>query len=160
MTTLAQLKKYAKAYFTPELQKRGFTIGPKRPIYWRRIEDDIYHMMWLDLDRAHEQVRVMVHAWVPEGQPNYDGRFPDGAGMFAGNYLDPRGLDISAFYWDVQDEARAQASFKDILAVIDAIALPWFDRVKTRQDLIKVIRPDMMSAANLILGKAKPKTSA
>lgn len=155
MTTLTQLKRYAKPCFTPEMQKRGFALGPKRPIYWRK-KGDIYHMMWFDLDRIGKECRVMVHAWVPEFRPEAMENFPDAAGCVAGNHLYPSKMGLSGHYWNVQDEARAQESFRSIHAAVDAVAIPWWDKVLTRVDLVRVLRPEMKDRAPEALGKGAP----
>lgn len=160
MTTLAQLKKFAKAHFTPAMAERGFTIGPNRPIYYRLV-NDVYHMFWLDLDRSGKQVRVRVHAWVPEGQAIYDGRFPDGAAAYTGSYLRSGALDITPQYWNVDSAEAAEESFKEILRALDAIAIPWFSRISSREDLVRELRKEYDAFGNriedLILRKATPK---
>jgi hypothetical protein len=163
VTKALELRKYAKRYLATEMRSRGFeTIARKEDYYFRQV-NGIYHFFWLELDRAGNEMRVMVHATVPEAYPEgyFDKIFPR-VGAFTGGFLRADSIDIGADYWGVRTEQEAQSSLKQVLAAIDRVAIPWFDGIVTRGALVKAIRPGFNkilsgeSRADLILRKGKP----
>jgi hypothetical protein len=146
MTTSAEIWKFAKRGFTGEMARRGFSATRRRLCYWRKV-NDIYHVCFLCLTRGNEEFYVHFCAWVPELAPQpYDwAKFPDDVFMVTGGILGERGPAQGASEyreWKVGTERENLEALKEALALIDRAAIPWFERISTREELARHVRRD------------------
>jgi hypothetical protein len=162
MTTLSELRKLARTSLTPELEKRGFKLAPKRLQYWRK-KSDVYHILSAQVFSGGAAMRLWAFPWVPEGQGVYDmSRFPDRVAVYAGGALGEHGIGVGGKSWAIATEADAHASFRDILRLLDTVGIPELDKITTRQALADAVLPSEQYApggilrADLVLGRAVP----
>jgi len=141
--TPAELRKYAKRYFAPEMRKRGFnTLSRKEDYYFRQI-GDIYHMFWLELERyKRNRLGLMIYATTPDmysSKKDFESVFP-AVGACSGGRLWPDKLDQFAGYeWPCGNEEELKQSFEDILRAIDRVAIPWYDKIINKKALASAL---------------------
>jgi hypothetical protein len=143
MTTKAELKKFAKPYFTAELQKRGFSVTPKSYSYVRNV-NDVWHLIIPEFTADGTQMDLLVTVWVPEFslQPYELGNLPNEVAICCGGRLGKSGPSSTNYdLWPAKSLEECNASFPLILKRFDEVAVPWFDRIQTREDLAKNINP-------------------
>lgn len=159
MTTQAQLRRLAQPWLTPELVARGFSLGPNRLEYQRKV-GPVFHFLTAQVLRGGDDMCLWTFPWMPEGQAPYDmNEFPRGIGVYAGGRLGQNSVGIGGKSWPIATEADVHASYRDMLQVLDKVAIPFLDRIVTREALAAAVSPGERFAAggilraDLILGK-------
>lgn len=139
MTTLAQIKKIAKADFIPAMKERGFSQNSKAAMdFYREGDDGIYHMITFYILRSGENLRIHVYGWVKEIDEDIDiSKFPRGTSMINGDCLGEKEIGIEDKWWDIADLDNIPSVLDEVLADIDDIAIPWLDGITSRDKLIE-----------------------
>jgi hypothetical protein len=131
------------------MEKRGFSLARRRLCYSRKV-NDIYHIIMLGFTRGNEKFFIYTFAWVPELAPQpYDwDSFPDGVTIVTGGTLADSGPISRAAgvrYWVAGSQAECLTGLSEALSIIDRAAIPWLDRIATRQDMVAYINKDSES---------------
>jgi hypothetical protein len=141
MTTRNQLYKAAKASFIPQMEELGFKMSKKDKLYfYRKGADDICEFIEFSIPRSGVFTEVAVGCWVPEMSLGYDYcKFPCSMSMICGGGLSIEGSQIhpvGGTYFDIEDPVCLETVLEDVIQGVRVIALPWFDEIKRREDLI------------------------
>ncbi|MDF2179903.1 hypothetical protein P2G88_16745 [Aliiglaciecola sp. CAU 1673] len=136
MTTLRDLEKYAKEDFIPFLKNHGFKLFGTFKFY-REIEQGLYHVIDPEIHYG-ENLIVYIRCHVDE--ISSDMGFESG---IVGGELDPtREIKINNSYlWKIPDEMASRKALEEIKKSLSDYALPFFDKVKNRKELLKAVHP-------------------
>jgi hypothetical protein len=143
MTTRAELKRYAKSFFTPELIKRGFALTPRGYSYMRRA-GDVWHFIIPGFSSGNGSMNWVVTAWVPELalQPYDLNSLPDELNIYVGGRLGKAGPSSSGYeLWPAATQEECASSFLIVLQRLDEVGLPWLDQITTREALADKVNP-------------------
>jgi hypothetical protein len=157
--TKAEFKRLIRANFDPILTPHGFSCeGSKRCVYWRKVSDEIYHIISPDALRRVDRYDVVVYATSPVIEEDFFDKFPDWVPYTNGDvgYLSPeRGVgDYQKLYFCGNPDAFMTSFKRDTAPALANIAVPYLDKIQTMEDLIPTIRPGgMMGAALLRVGR-------
>ena len=158
--TRTEFKRLIRANFDPILIPHGFSCeGSKRCVYWRKVSDEIYHIISPDALRALDRYDINVYATSPLIEEGFFDKFPDWVPYTNGDfgYLSPeRGVgDYQKLYFCGNPDAFMTSFKRDTAPALLNIAIPYLDKLQTVEDLIPTIRPSgMMGAALLHVGRA------
>lgn len=163
MTTLAQIRKVAKVSFINLMEDRSFKEHEKSKLFfYRKNENDIYQIIDFELLRGGENLRIGIYCWVPEFHAEYDMQtFPKALYLNNGGHLLRDRVGAGNRFWDVREVESLASSLSDILSEIDRLAIPWFDGIATRHDLIEVLEERVKKRSSFpkkreeILGKVR-----
>jgi len=144
------------------LAERGFMPMDAGFRYSRQV-NGIHHFIWGQVLRGGTALRIWVFPWLPQGQAPYDmRRFPDGVAVYAGGALGERRVGMGGKTWPIATAEQVQASYRDVLQLLDSVGIPMLDSVVTKEALAQAVLPGERVAAggipraDLILDRAKP----
>lgn len=141
MTTRAELERYAKVFFTPELRRRAFALTPKGLTYLRQA-GEIWHFIIPGFSQGNELMHWSITAWVPELalQPYDLADLPNELDVWTGGRLGKTGPSSSTYdLWPAATAQECATSFPLVLQRLDEVGIPWLDRITTREELAQHI---------------------
>lgn len=148
-----------RANFDPLLTPHGFSCeSSKRCVYWRKVSDEIYHIISPDALRRVDRYDINVYATSPLILADFLEKFPDWIPYTNSNYgyLSPEsGVgDYQKLYFCGNPDAFMTSFNRDVAPALTNIAIPYLDEIQSMKDLIPTIRPGgMMGAALLNVGR-------
>ena len=157
--TKAEFLRLIRANFDPILAPHGFSCeGSKRCVYWRKVSDEIYHIISPSALRRVDRYDINVYATSPLIEEDFFDKFPDWLPFTNGDvgYLSPeRGVgDYQKLYFCGNPDAFMTSFQRDTAPALVEIAIPYLDRIQNMGDLIPTIRlGGMMGAALLHVGR-------
>jgi hypothetical protein len=161
----AEYLRMIRTNFDPILLPHGFSCeGSKRCAYWRKISDDIFHIISPDALRRMERYDINVFATSPFIHEEFFDLIPDGLPYTNGGfgYLSPEeGVGrYQKLYFCANPDAFIRSFRRDTIPALVNFALPYLEKIKTMEDLIPTIRGDSMLGAALVhvgkLAEARP----
>lgn len=115
------LRKWARPFFTPEMNQRGFSLVPGTRFTYYREVNGLFH--YISAQQSQWSPAIYVHVYVADKA--------NAAEYRVGSRLDTHGdVDIGSSTWPVANETEAQASFISLLQCIDQGALPYFEKIR------------------------------
>ncbi len=143
MTTMAQLVKSARLEFTPALEKIGFIHHGK--LCFSMVNSEGIHKTILSSLSYGENLTFYVTCFVKEYAPHKMKNFPYNINYTSGGELGENLL--CGELWEVDSLDNINLIFKDILSNITLYALPWFEKINTRQDYVNAMTADAKERA-------------
>ncbi|PQO33342.1 hypothetical protein C5Y96_10850 [Blastopirellula marina] len=139
-----QFDKLAKEAFGSMLQDFGFTSDQSRGCtFYRRVNDDLYHLIIPDLLRSGERYDVMVFPFCPRLDPLFSEKFPDSLGIPTGSfcYLAPSGVGPDQTLFEASSEERFFSVFNSQVApLLKTMAVGYLDQVQSLENMLPLIR--------------------
>lgn len=143
MTTLTQLKKYAKYSLIPYMEGNGFQ-QIKALTFIKEGPEDIKYVVWPEISYG-ENLKLLVVCITEEMNELIAKGFPSYVPKMVGGELGPEDeIAYELFHlWKVGCEEDATESLNGIQLAMDKYALPFFDSIQNRQDLVNFIYPTL-----------------
>ena len=145
MTTLRQLERAAKKSFVRQMNDRGFDYH-RNLEFSRTTPAGVIQLVSGGVSYG-ANLTFSVTCVVPEFRQDILDDFPSNVPMTCGGGLG-EGL-LTAELWDVEnlDEERLEHVLDEVLAEIDAHAIPWFESVMTREQYVRAMFPHLRKRA-------------
>lgn len=156
---IQEFNRTIRTYFDPILIPHGFSCeGSKRCVYWRKVSDEIFHLISPDLLRGGDRYDITVYVSSPLIYGDFWKNFPDWIPYTNGNngYLSPEEgvADYQKLYFSRNQEAFESSFNRDASPALNKIAIPYLDRIQTIEGVIPIIRSGgMLGAALLHVGR-------
>ncbi len=114
--------------------------------YRYRADEDLYDILSLRLIGFGTRIIVDAFIWIPEfDMEDHDGVLPDDLMGISGGVL---GGDDIEFYPLLRETCSLpfdKTWMDELCRRVEKVALPWFDSITTRQDLLSNLRMDLLS---------------
>jgi hypothetical protein len=152
MGTQSDLGKWAGKHLAPLMVAKGFTASSAKTRYWKKHEG-IYHFVSVHRIKQSSLVRVWVYPWAAELAGPEEGRdFPRNVTIIAGGYLNRDKIDFPGqVNWSVPTPEAAQKAFEEIALLIETVALPWLQGLRTAEDVLGVAHHSQYQALAALL---------
>lgn len=141
MTTLLQLDKFGAEWFNDQMRRRGFAVERKF-VFWRK-RGPLFDMFMPHIMSGGGHLKVYISIWSPWGDHPDTGELGDFPPAYTsvGGVLSEMFPDRlrDEFTFDISTEEETLASFRQILALIDQRALPWFRSVDSYASYVAYI---------------------
>ena len=138
-----QFDKQAKGLFGEVISEFGFSPeGSKRATFWRKIPDDIYHIIMPSLNKGGIDFSVFVFPTSPIVQPRFEDKFPDDLGVVTHSFLNEKtgiGPNATNFWCKYPDILDRQFEKRVRRLLIDK-AIPYLDRFFSLASMVSDIR--------------------
>ncbi len=143
MITLIELDKFAKDGFSNQMRRRGFAV--ERKMYFWRKRGQFFDVFWSEILSSRGSWRVHVtilSPWVDSDEGEFNS-FPVWIRNIGGT-LSSRFPELleSGDLFDVATKPEIDASFNEVLKLVDTVAVPWFDSVDSYDRYVSYIRRD------------------
>lgn len=141
MTTLRQLNSIAKHDLNPFLRKNGFkTINILD--FNRKNKDEIFNIIFFNINYG-ANLTVTVACHTKEMDPLCAHPYPKDFCDIIGSALKPnRDIQLgNSHLWEVETMEKAEVAITEIKTAIIEYALPFFESMKTREDMINYLHP-------------------
>ena len=143
MVSLNKLRAISEEVLTPFMESRGFVLV--EPFgFVREGPQEIYYVIHADVSYG-ENLKVIVACHTNEMQELFDTPFPRFVSDLVAAMLEP-GQPISyenGYVWSVATEGEAMRALKEVRESIEESALPFFDSIRSRFDLVDFIYTSM-----------------
>ncbi len=143
MTTLLELDKFAKDGFSNQMRRRGFAVE-KKMYFWRK-RGQFFDVFWSEILSGTNLWRIHVtilSPWADSDKGEFN-LFPVWTSNIGGTLSSrfPELLSAGELF-HVGTKEEIDASFKEVLKLIDTAAIPWFDSVDSYDTYVSYIRRD------------------
>lgn len=128
--------------FGSVLESEGFsTEGSKQSVFWRKTDDDIYHYITAWKAMRSPKYDIMVFAYSPLLDEEFESKHPDNIGCPIDGYLhSKRGVGIRSEQLFCRSEEGFKRDFeKRGGKMLTEHAIPFLDRIQTINDLAPLI---------------------
>ncbi len=139
MTTLTELDKYAKEGFHNQMRRRGFAVE-KQLYYWRK-RGQFFDVFWSEILSSRGSWRIHITIFTPWAYENGEFEtFPLWT-RFIGGTLSSRFPEqlANGYLFDVATKPEIDASFNEVLKLVDTVAVPWFNSVDSYETYVSYI---------------------
>ncbi|MDC0664107.1 hypothetical protein [Marinobacter sp. SS21] len=150
MTTASELKKLAKETITPFLIEKGFQLV--KSYAFVRERSGMFDILDFSIFNGGWNLRPIVKCWVPELDPDFEcSKFPKKlpSRISSGGYLNPFGeIAFGGGSWSIKSEEEVLRALSEIRDLLQSVALPWFDHIETKADLLDALNPGIRAQPN------------
>jgi hypothetical protein len=140
--TTAQRYKLIEEFFGSVLSEHGFTCsGSKKGVYWRKTEDGIYHYIsaWRALRKP--KYDIMVYAFHPSFDEDFEAKHPDDIGCPINGYLHSKfgvGVRTDQLFCKTREGFERDFNNKGKSMLLDH-AVPFLSGIQNLSDLEPLI---------------------
>jgi hypothetical protein len=131
MTTLTQLDKLTNQSFNNKMRRRGFAI--EKTFYFWRKRGPFFDVLWGEIIGSGSSLRIFVTVMCPWIDDPVTGEFVEFpfrtcsiGGTLSGRF--PENMR-SGVNFDVATEDEVTQSLENILTLVEANAVPWFNEI-------------------------------
>jgi hypothetical protein len=131
MTTMTEICKYADEGFNAQMRRRGFAVE-KRFYFWRK-RGPLFDVFWSEVLSSGVFLRMnltILSPWEENENGEFE-KFPMASTSIGGTLSDRFPADPHGRDFNVETKTDIDASFAEILRLVDTVAIPWFDSVNS-----------------------------
>jgi hypothetical protein len=139
MTTMTEVCKYADGGFNAQMRRRGFAVE-KKFYFWRK-RGPLFDVFWSEVLSSGVFLGVnltILSPWVDNENGEFE-KFPASYTSIGGTLSDRFPANPIGSYFNVETKADIDATFAEILKLVDTVAVPWFDSVNSYDTYISCI---------------------
>lgn len=135
--------KLARKLFSEVLEGHGFTsTGSRRSTFWRKVSDELYHIV--EPDAYGGSLRVRLYPTTPVVYPDFDQKFPDSTWMpmaACERLGEHEGVGRVPFTFNCENEQRLRCEFAErVKPPLTKYGLPYLDRIRNLSDVAQLLK--------------------